>query len=121
LNKDFICQRCGQCCIRGKPDVWITYGSKIETHQKYLLLSEKLHNRKFISDLINGCEMLVYYDGMPICLIEYYYGRNKKPKVCRDYPLGDTCHRMQKEKLNKGKVEIYEKISKNNNYKDFPR
>lgn len=99
MNKDFVCQRCGQCCIRGKPDAWILYKSDFTLTEKWLLINRRFaENPKYTSK--DRCEMLIQDGDYLICLIEKIYGKNRKPIICKEYPTGETCFRMQKGKLN---------------------
>ena len=89
------CKRCGRCCVEVGRTFW-----KNGNYEKYPELNEWAND----GDHEDGglpCEMLSFgYDAevperknVAICLIEALYGRDAKPKVCREYPNDEPCFR----------------------------
>ena len=74
------CVRCGQCCISVGRTFWL-HGD----FEKYPEL-QKLAETRESQDEGLPCEMLQMTDGVAACKIELLYGKEAKPKVCREYP-----------------------------------
>ncbi len=55
-------------------------------------LNEAANNGDY-EDLGVPCEMFELRGEIGICLIHERYGKKAKPRVCREYPILEPCHR----------------------------
>ena len=79
-----VCQRCGLCCTKSPKNHWI---DGLTWQDKQDLLEERKKYPK-----AEGCSML-YYADKAFCLVEVFLGKEKKSKVCSDYPKVGQCMR----------------------------
>lgn len=91
------CMRCGGCCMEVGPMFWSA---------AYLL--SKHEDSVFLNDLAAGfpdgyseahpdgqCMMLRIKGGLATCLLEKHFGRELKPKACREYEPDERCPRCR--------------------------
>ena len=93
-----VCLRCGRCCkLMVLPNMWeedrrLSYiipfpdGSKRESDKYINILLEE--RKKYPIKDHAGCDMLVFEDGLAVCLVQKVLGLEFKPKTCRDF-LGE--------------------------------
>ena len=80
------CRRCGKCCKNG--DFW--RGSSYPDIKSFAT-SMGLYQDRDEDHIDSGdCLMLKFEGEMAVCLIEKHLGREFKPQVCKDYPVGVT-------------------------------
>lgn len=79
------CVRCGQCCISEGRTFWRK--GDFEEFPKLQLLADNTESQ----DDGLPCGMLQMTDGIAACKIELEFGKEAKPKVCRDYPGLKNC------------------------------
>lgn len=63
---------------------------------------EALAEKTAVVDEGLPCEMLQMKDGVAACKIEVLYGRDAKPKVCREYPELQCRHESDKMRHGRG-------------------
>lgn len=95
------CKRCGRCCAEVGRTFW-----KGGDYEEFAELNEWANDGDH-EDSGLPCEMLSFgfdsqvQDGkvkVATCLIEALYGRQFKPRVCREYPEeGQLCFREESE------------------------
>lgn len=83
------CQRCGACCLTVGRTFW-----KNGDYDDIPELNKRAGNGDY-EDAGLPCEMFELRDGIGVCLIHEKYGWQAKPKVCREYPDGELCHRYK--------------------------
>jgi len=96
-DEERACWRCGGCCMEVGPLFW---------NAAYLL--SKCEDSAFLSDFADGfpdvyskanpngqCMMLRIKGGLATCLLEKHFGRELKPKACREYEPDHRCPRSK--------------------------
>lgn len=93
-----ICKRCGECCkVLAPYNMW-----EHNTHLSFMMPFPDGSYRerdKFRDQLIevrktysikdhNGCDMLIYEDGISYCLPHKLFGLDFKPDDCKNYKVG---------------------------------
>ena len=96
------CQRCGDCCREIGRNFW-RFAYNGEKFPNRILKSLALKTMPDYSDNHDPCFMLEFdADGLAVCLIEKYFGRDAKPKVCREYDGENRCKKDQDQKAEHG-------------------
>ena len=95
-REDFQCNRCGKCCSNGR-HLWALGDEKDYANNTILRL---MRDRTEIvpCEENDPCELLAFEDGVTVCLIEKHFGREFKPRGCRDFPGDRLCPCEQENK-----------------------
>lgn len=93
------CNRCGRCCLwLAKPDAWISVSLmdlppippdvRINQNRLYLLSERGKYPPKQVE---RACDMLVFENGLAVCLVHKLLGVEFKQPECVNYCGGDFC------------------------------
>lgn len=85
------CRRCGNCCKDVGRTFWKA-GLALSNFRRFPFLQE-LAGNGYHEDGGLPCEMFQMQNGVAVCLVEKYFGRAAKPKVCKDHKGDDRCPR----------------------------
>ena len=92
------CQRCGDCCRQIGRNFW-RFAYNGDKFPNRILKSLALKTPPDYSDNHDPCFMLEFDEGgLAVCLIEKYFGRDAKPKACREYDGENRCKKDQDQK-----------------------
>ena len=90
--EQFVCKRCGNCCIDVGRTFWKSGNCKCDC--KPFGEIDTLNRWALNGDHEDGelpCEMLDMTDGLATCLIEKKYGYEAKTLACREHEGGERC------------------------------
>ena len=103
MKREFECHRCGRCCQRLCYNFWVREGN-YEKYPKLKKEADKIGKQLSTMRWGAACGKLEMRRDpkdrrrkIGVCLIEEEYGREAKPKICKEWGEKNLCQRARRE------------------------